>query len=146
MGAVAAVARHRLFFFPFSPLSLGFHSLPPVLIMPATLSVVSLLGLAAAVAAQSTTLTPLTDKKYTWPNVVSAVPLQDFGIYSGMIFCSHTKSPPNPLVVAPNSASTSVIRLPRTSSPTARRRLLTLSMVRTHLIEPVGVYAKLKFL
>ncbi|CAE6369767.1 unnamed protein product [Rhizoctonia solani] len=36
--------------------------------MPATLSVVSLLGLAAAVAAQ-TTLTPLTDKKYTWPDV-----------------------------------------------------------------------------
>ncbi|CAE6472762.1 hypothetical protein ACGC1H_003497 [Rhizoctonia solani] len=37
--------------------------------MPATLSIVSLIGLAATVAAQTTALTPLTDKKYTWPNV-----------------------------------------------------------------------------
>ncbi|CAE6525742.1 unnamed protein product [Rhizoctonia solani] len=38
--------------------------------MPATRSIVSLIGLAATVAAQTTaSLTPLTDKKYTWPNV-----------------------------------------------------------------------------
>ncbi|KAF8752920.1 hypothetical protein RHS01_07486 [Rhizoctonia solani] len=37
--------------------------------MPAALSVVSIIGLAAVVTAQTTGVVPLTDKKYTWPDV-----------------------------------------------------------------------------
>ncbi|KAF8603916.1 hypothetical protein BDV93DRAFT_441640 [Ceratobasidium sp. AG-I] len=37
--------------------------------MPATRSIVSIVGLAAAVAAQTTSLVPLTDKKFTYPDL-----------------------------------------------------------------------------
>ncbi|GAB1518071.1 hypothetical protein RhiTH_001129 [Rhizoctonia solani] len=46
--------------------------------MPAALSVVSIIGLAAVVTAQTTGVVPLTDKKYTWPDVNA--PLQPYQV------------------------------------------------------------------
>ncbi|KAF8761295.1 His Kinase A (phosphoacceptor) domain [Rhizoctonia solani] len=58
-------------FLPFlTPESRALFSQPTsLLIMPAALSVVSIIGLAAVVTAQTTGVVPLTDKKYTWPDV-----------------------------------------------------------------------------
>ncbi|ELU37248.1 response regulator receiver domain-containing protein [Rhizoctonia solani AG-1 IA] len=67
-------------FLPFlTPESRALFSQPTsLLIMPAALSVVSIIGLAAVVTAQTTGVVPLTDKKYTWPDVNA--PLQPYQV------------------------------------------------------------------
>lgn len=96
--------------------------------MPAARSIVSIAGLVAAVAAQTASLTPLTDKHYTWPNVVSICANPLLGT-SDILYSSRTKSLPSKSFVALNLASTSATRLPRIRNPTVRPPLSTRLMV-----------------
>jgi hypothetical protein len=98
------------------------------LIMPAALSIVSIAGLAAAVAAQTVSLTPLTDKKFTYPDLVSSHYFLTLYRWLSAV-SSHTKSRRSKSCVALSSDLISATRPPRTRSPTARRRSSTPSMV-----------------